>query len=52
MEANNTAPAEVSLAILAKLLNSFLITRSTIVSIDVFNVSNINTDIIVATKIK
>ena len=51
MEANNTAPAEVSFAILAKLLNSFFTTKSTIDSIEVFNTSNIKTDIIVATKI-
>ena len=30
MEANNTAPAEVSFEILAKLLNSFFTTKSTI----------------------
>ena len=34
MEANNTAPAEVSFEILAKLLNSFLTTKSTIDSIE------------------
>ena len=51
MEANNTAPAEVSFEILAKLLNSFFTTKSTIDSIDVFNISNIKTDIIVAIKI-
>ena len=51
IEANNTAPAEVSLEILAKLLNSFLTTKSTIDSIDVFNISKIKTDIIVAIKI-
>ena len=51
MEANNTAPAEVSFEILAKILNSFFITKSTIDSIDVFNISNIKTDIIVAIKI-
>ena len=34
MEANNTAPAEVSFEILAKLLNSFFTTKSTIDSID------------------
>ena len=50
-EANNTAPAEVSFEILAKVLNSFLTTKSTIDSIDVFNISNIKTDIIVAIKI-
>ena len=51
MEANNTAPAEVSFEILAKILNSFFTTKSTIDSIDVFNISNIKTDIIVAIKI-
>ena len=51
MEANNTAAAEVSFEILAKLLNSFFSTKSTIYSIDVFNISNIKTDIIVAIKI-
>ena len=51
IEANNTAPAEVSLEILAKILNSFFKTKSTIDSIDVFNISNIKTDIIVAIKI-
>ena len=51
IEANNTAPAEVSFEILAKLLNSFLTTKSTIDSIDVFNISNIKTDKIVAIKI-
>ena len=50
MEANKTAPAEVSFEILAKLLNSFFTTKSTIDSIDVFNISNIKTDIIVAIK--
>ena len=49
--ANNTAPAEVSFEILAKILNSFFTTKSTIDSIDVFNISNIKTDIIVAIKI-
>ena len=39
MEANNTAPAEVSFEILAKILNSFFTTKSTIDSIDVFNIS-------------
>ena len=34
MEANNTAPAEVSFEILAKILNSFFTTKSTIDSID------------------
>ena len=52
MEANNTAPAEVSFEILAKLLNSFLTTKSTTDSTEVFNISNIKTDIIVAIKIK
>ena len=52
MEANNTAPAEVSFEILAKLLNSFFTTKSTIDSIDVFSISNIKTDVIVAIKIK
>ena len=51
MEANNTAPAEVSFEILAKKLNSFFTIKSTIDSIDVFNISNIKTDIIVAIKI-
>ena len=51
MEANNTAPAEVSFEISAKLLNSFFTTKSTIDSIDVFNISKIKTDIIVAIKI-
>ena len=51
MEANNTAPAEVSFEILAKLLNFFFTTKSTIDSIDVFNIYNIKTDIIVAIKI-
>ena len=51
IEANNTAPAEVSFEILAKILNSFFTTKSTIDSIDVFNISNIKTDIIVAIKI-
>ena len=35
MEANNTAPAEVSFEILAKILNSFFTTKSTIDSIAV-----------------
>ena len=52
MEANNTAAADVSFAIFAKLLNSFLTTRSTTDSIEVFIVSKINTDTIVAIKIK
>jgi len=51
MEANNTAPAEVSFAILAKLENSFFTIKSTIDSIDVFNISKIKTEIIVAIKI-
>ena len=51
MEAINTAPAEVSFEILAKLLNSLFTTKSTIDSIDVFNISKIKTDIIVAVKI-
>ena len=51
MEANKTAPAEVSFEILAKPLYSFLTTKSTIDSIDVFNISKIKTDIIVAIKI-
>ena len=50
MEANNTAPAEVSFEILAKLLNSFFTTKSTIDSIDVLNISNVKKDIIVAIK--
>ena len=41
MEANNTAPAEVSFEILAILLNSFFTTKSTIDSMDVLNISNI-----------
>ena len=52
MEANNTAPAEVSFEILAKVLNSFFTTKSTIDSMDVFNISSIKTDIIVAMRIK
>ena len=51
MEANNTAPADVSFEILAKIVNSFFTTKSTIDSIDVFNISNIKTDIIVEIKI-
>ena len=43
MEANNTAPADVSFEILAKKVNSFFTTKSTIDSIDVFNISNIKT---------
>ena len=43
MEANNTAPAEASLEILAKLLNSLFASKSTIDSIDVFKISNIKT---------
>ena len=52
IEANNTAPAEQSLAILAKLLNFFLTTRSTKDSIDVLSISKINTEKIVTIKIK
>ena len=51
MEAKNTAPAEVSFEILANILNSFFTTKSTIDSIEVFNISNNKTDIIVAIKI-
>ena len=52
IEANNTAPAEQSFAILARLLNFFLITRSTKDSIDVFIISKVNTEKIVPSIIK
>ena len=52
IEANNTAAAEQSFTILARLLNFFLTTRSTKDSIDVFNISKVNTEKTVKSKIK
>ena len=44
IDANNTAPAEQSLEILASLLYFSLTTKSTKDSIDVFNISKVNTE--------